>query len=137
MRLWFPCCKVRKDASPPRTVLTLILLLHSIFSEASSERIQAAALFLVWIFIWDDEIDHGEGENGISIDGDLARRYCTESLEYMSWCLGLSGNDQMEPVCKIPNMPLFKDLACFLREGMDVGQLPVASQDIRWTQTLI
>jgi hypothetical protein len=79
-------------------------------------------LFLVWIFIWDDEIDHGEGTNGISIDSDLARRYCDETLDYISWGLGLSGDDQKEPKCSIPNMPLFRDLSLFLREGMDLGK---------------
>jgi hypothetical protein len=79
-------------------------------------------LFLVWIFLWDDEIDHGEGKNGISIDGDLAQRYCQESLDYISWCLGLSGEEEKEPRCRISTMPLFKDMSRCLREGMDLPE---------------
>jgi hypothetical protein len=102
------------------TVLTSPSL--SAFAEASWDRIQAAALFLLWIFVWDDEIDHGEGQNDISTCSEMANAYCQESLDYIRWTLGLCGNDAKEPMCNIQTMPIFRDVARAMVEKMDLGE---------------
>ncbi|KAL7805679.1 isoprenoid synthase domain-containing protein [Trichoderma aethiopicum] len=82
------------------------------FPDSDWEQLKAAAAFLVWIFTWDDIIDHGEDDSGIISNGDRARVFCQQSLEYISQKLGLDDGSYGEVAGQIaPSMSMFDETA--------------------------
>ncbi|KAH7141325.1 isoprenoid synthase domain-containing protein [Dactylonectria estremocensis] len=70
------------------------------YREASWTDLQTAALFVLWIFVWDDEID--TGESAVSTDLKVAKTYRQESLEYARWCLAQQDSNVPWPLAKLP-----------------------------------
>ncbi|ETR99651.1 terpenoid synthase [Trichoderma reesei RUT C-30] len=81
------------------------------FPDADWEQLKAAAAFLVWIFTWDDIIDHGEDTSGIISNGDRARVFCQQSLEYISQKLELGGSCEEIASQIAPSMSMFDETA--------------------------
>lgn len=81
-----------------------------------------AAAFLVWVFVWDDDIDLGDTK--IATDKCEASNYCQESLAYARWALGLDAAGHTLPECSFPSMMLFRDFGHGLCEVMDRGWRP-------------
>ncbi|KAL7941029.1 isoprenoid synthase domain-containing protein [Trichoderma barbatum] len=79
------------------------------FPYSEWEELKAAAAFLVWIFIWDDVIDHGEDDSGIISNGDLARTFCENSLDHIRFKLELDHSDHRG--ASIPLMAMFDQVA--------------------------
>jgi hypothetical protein len=84
---------------------------------------------MLWIFLWDDEID--DGGSLISRSECHAKAYCQNSLEYARLVLGLNTTDGSELMdhdfqnlpCPISTMVYFRDVCQVLRKAMDLGVL--------------
>ncbi|KAL7908106.1 isoprenoid synthase domain-containing protein [Trichoderma velutinum] len=75
-------------------------------------ELKAAAAFLVWIFTWDDIIDHGEDDTGIISNADLARIFCEQSLDHVKFKLDLNDSHQRTVSTQpLPSMTMFDHLA--------------------------
>ncbi|TFB01573.1 Alpha-muurolene synthase [Trichoderma ghanense] len=81
------------------------------FPDSDWEQLKAAAAMLVWIFTWDDIIDHGEDTSGIISNGDRARVFCQQSLEYISQKLELNGSYGEIAGQIAPSMSMFDETA--------------------------
>ncbi|KAK4077823.1 uncharacterized protein Triagg1_3517 [Trichoderma aggressivum f. europaeum] len=76
------------------------------------EELKASAAFLVWIFTWDDVIDHGEDDTGIISNADLARIFCEESLDHIKLKLQLDDSHQGRASTQpLPSMTMFDHVA--------------------------
>lgn len=86
------------------------------FPLARLEMLQFAALYTVWLFIWDDQIEViGQQENSSMLDD-----YCSSSLTYTRWALGLPPNEVDIPTETLPPaMVLLRDIAPLLGERLD------------------
>ncbi|KAH6983187.1 isoprenoid synthase domain-containing protein [Ilyonectria sp. MPI-CAGE-AT-0026] len=118
------------------------------YRETGWTDLQTAALFVLWIFVWDDEID--TGESAYSTDLNLARTYRQQSLDFARWCLDQQesnlppilakfpvvsriykgflrffclGTADEKPTCSVASMKLFQEWAFTLRTHMDADQL--------------
>ncbi|KAH0489992.1 hypothetical protein TgHK011_001478 [Trichoderma gracile] len=97
------------------------------FPDSDWEQLKAAAAFLVWIFTWDDIIDHGEDTSGIISNGERARVFCQQSLEYISQKLELDDSYGGVAGQIAPSMSMFDETA---------GPLMSANWSQRQTQRL-
>ncbi|EHK18342.1 uncharacterized protein TRIVIDRAFT_225657 [Trichoderma virens Gv29-8] len=76
------------------------------------EELKAAAAFLVWVFTWDDIIDHGEDDSGIISNADLARIFCEQSLDHIKSKLELDDCYQGRALAQpLPSMTMFDHVA--------------------------
>ncbi|KAL6790464.1 isoprenoid synthase domain-containing protein [Trichoderma sp. SZMC 28013] len=76
------------------------------------EELKASAAFLVWVFTWDDIIDHGEDDTGIISNADLARIFCEQSLDHIKLKLELEDSHQTTASTQpLPSMTMFDHLA--------------------------
>ena len=82
--------------------------------------------FLIWIFVWDDEID--TSDSLIALDAERVRAYSQQSLNYIHQELGLSANggkkkavdeDQVIIEKIHPNMVLFGEVGRRLLSATD------------------
>ena len=65
--------------------------------------LQVAAYFLLWVFVWDDEIDLRKSET--ALDRNKTRQYCDLSLSFMSQVLHLDDAPIPETRCiSYPNV---------------------------------
>ncbi|KAJ6015128.1 isoprenoid synthase domain-containing protein [Penicillium herquei] len=85
--------------------------------------------FLIWIFIWDDEVD--TNDTLISSDAKRVRAYSQQSMKYIRQELGLPANrengksieDTKIKIDQIhPNMILFSEVGRMLVSGTDIAQ---------------
>lgn len=56
--------------------------------EASLERLQTLAYFIMWLFIWDDEVDEPTGAYSEDLSG--AQTYREQTLRFLEDCMGLA-----------------------------------------------
>ncbi|KAL2259793.1 hypothetical protein VTK26DRAFT_6395 [Humicola hyalothermophila] len=77
----------------------LALLAASWLPDAGWEALEAAAAYVVWLFLWDDGIEEGNGGEGGGGEGEAAaavaaaEEYCRRSLAFVGRCLGVEGPD--------------------------------------------
>jgi hypothetical protein len=82
---------------------------------------------MLWIFLWDDEID--DGGTLIAHSESAANSYCQGSLEFAHLALGLNTTDGsafqevdfQNMQCPISTMLYFRDACQVLRTAMDLG----------------
>lgn len=55
------------------------------FPFADLDRLKTAVAFVIWVFMWDDEID---SDTTTANDEKIAHAYCAQSLEYIRGILG-------------------------------------------------
>ncbi|KAL7930144.1 isoprenoid synthase domain-containing protein [Trichoderma chlorosporum] len=76
------------------------------------EELKAAAAFLVWVFTWDDIIDHGEDDSGIISNADLAQIFCEQSLDHIKTKLELDNFGEGRVLAQpLPSMTMFDHVA--------------------------
>ncbi|KJZ71670.1 hypothetical protein HIM_08931 [Hirsutella minnesotensis 3608] len=91
------------------------------YPRAGWEELQIGAAFLVWVFIWDDEIDLAETE--IASSKDETRRYCEKSLAYMHGVLDLDTiNHAINPVSPYACLTVFGKFGRGLAKLADLAQ---------------
>lgn len=71
-----------------------LLTRKSYYPNATWERLQVGAAYLVWVFIWDDEIDLGNTKT--AKNKNLTRGYCERSRNFVHSSLGLSTTKNIE-----------------------------------------
>ncbi|CAG9982932.1 unnamed protein product [Clonostachys byssicola] len=62
---------------------------------AEWNKLRAVALFCVWLFVWDDEIDMSEGQ--FHGDFEKAQANFQSTLEFTRWALGLDSSESQQP----------------------------------------
>jgi hypothetical protein len=77
------------------------------------------AMFLVWIFIWDDEIDHGEESKG-ELPCNNGDAYCSQSRDFIQTALGF-GALRGDPSPQIHNLKLFAQMAEIMCSKSNIG----------------
>ncbi|KAJ5151407.1 terpene synthase family metal binding domain-containing protein [Penicillium canariense] len=100
----------------------------SLYPQAKWEELRTAGIFMLWIFLWDDEID--DGGTLIAHSESAANSYCQDSLEYARLALGLNTTDEsvfqnqdfQNMQCPVSTMLYFRDACEVLRTVMDSGQ---------------
>ncbi|KAI5863450.1 isoprenoid synthase domain-containing protein [Durotheca rogersii] len=101
------------------------------FPTCAPIKLIAATRFLAWIFLWDDEIDMGEGATQTSRDQQRARDYCHDSLRRV--------RQAMDPGCctearvekdRRGLMSVFDDLSRQLHADMSSDQRARFSREI-------
>ncbi|VUC25775.1 unnamed protein product [Clonostachys rosea] len=96
------------------------LLACLICPNAGWEEIQSFSVFLIWIFVWDDDLDLADPE--IAGTKSEAAAYCRESAESAQMSLGLSpqeGNSGVKMRSPFPIMGLFDKFASSLVDATD------------------
>lgn len=58
---------------------------------ASFENLRTITHVVIWLFVWDDELDQAGGV--LSTDLEAAAKYRAESVEFVEGCLGFCGKD--------------------------------------------
>lgn len=92
----------------------------SLFPDLEYDRLEVAALFTIWLFLWDDVVDGGggkEGEQGELDEVKKAERLRDGSVGFVKRCL-LGSPEQEEGVgAELPNasFELFKEVARWVR----------------------
>ncbi|KAL7785808.1 isoprenoid synthase domain-containing protein [Trichoderma ceciliae] len=82
------------------------------FPDSDWDELKTAAAFLVWIFTWDDIIDHGEGDSDITSSEELAQIFCKRSLDHAKYKLNLDVSYQSEASGhSLPSMTMFNQVA--------------------------
>ncbi|KAJ7646572.1 isoprenoid synthase domain-containing protein, partial [Roridomyces roridus] len=82
------------------------------YPDAEWEELMLVTAYLLWIWIWDDEVDGGT--TNISRNAEQAREYYAQSREYVQQCLGLKEKPQGSDASIHPNMRLFS----FVGDGL-------------------
>lgn len=77
------------------------------------DELVTIATYVIWLFIWDDEID--DGDTNASQDEELAQAYYKRSISYIRQELGLTNNTVGVLVAPGTNMALFADVGKVLR----------------------
>ncbi|KAJ5881664.1 terpene synthase family metal binding domain-containing protein [Penicillium soppii] len=93
-------------------------------------QLRVAGIFMLWIFLWDDEID-GAGTI-VSQSESHASIYCQNSLEFARLVLGLGEIDSKQSnkhsrdlqnlSCPVPTMVYFQDASEVLRTALNLNQ---------------
>ncbi|KAL7623800.1 hypothetical protein AAE478_005353 [Parahypoxylon ruwenzoriense] len=87
--------------------------------DAPSEKLETLAYFIIWLFIWDDEVDEPPGS--YSGDFDRAQIYRDHTLRFVGRCMGiLPGEGDSLPQNKI--IRSFEDIGSELRAFYNVDQ---------------
>jgi hypothetical protein len=87
-------------------------LYYSCFPDSDWEQLKVGAAFLVWIFTWDDIIDHGEDDSDATSSEELAQEFCKQSLDYAKQKLGLAVSYHTETCGRsLPSMSMFQQVA--------------------------
>ncbi|KAM5349466.1 hypothetical protein ACJ41O_005971 [Fusarium nematophilum] len=95
-----------------------------LYPECGWERLRVAATFIVWMFVWDDDMDMRG--SAYSDDLELGRAHRKITLEYISWALGLEMDENSShgaslagtpPCCGWVTARLFGDFGAAMREG--------------------
>ncbi|KAJ5726085.1 terpene synthase family metal binding domain-containing protein [Penicillium malachiteum] len=112
------------------------LLTSCLFPQARWEELEISGIFMLWIFLWDDEIDEGSSE--VAQNKVHAEAYVQESMEYARLNLGLTyingsngesehNGDMVESSidlsasCSVTTMTYFRDACPALRGYLDEG----------------
>ncbi|KJZ69157.1 hypothetical protein HIM_11458 [Hirsutella minnesotensis 3608] len=99
------------------------LLTARIYPKADWRELQIAAAYMVWVFIWDDEIDLAISD--IATNKDRTRQYCERSLAYVYRLLDLETSNQTKHDISdlpYPCMAAFREVGCGLAELGDLVQ---------------
>ncbi|KAJ5630144.1 terpenoid synthase [Penicillium herquei] len=94
-------------------------------------ELEMMTAFLIWIFVWDDEVD--TSETLISSDAQRVRAYSEQSMRYIRQELGLLSESETEKAIAdsdapitidqiYPNMSMFSEVGRPLRSGADIAQ---------------
>ncbi|KAI1293945.1 terpenoid synthase [Xylaria venustula] len=89
------------------------------YPDAEWPELKVATAYTVWIFVWDDEVDAGD-----IFEEHLAHEYYRKSIAYSHYILGLDkhSTNGTGTVAPGPNMALFADFGCVLKERADIHQ---------------
>jgi hypothetical protein len=100
----------------------IVLTVGRICPNAGWEEIQSFSVFLIWIFVWDDDLDLADPD--IAGTKSEAAAYCRESAESAQMSLGLSppeGNGEVKMRSPFPIMDLFDKFGSSLVNATDQG----------------
>ncbi|KAK0641248.1 isoprenoid synthase domain-containing protein [Cercophora newfieldiana] len=104
------------------------LFASCLFPDLEYDKLQVAALFTIWLFLWDDVVDGGgggdddvfEGKGGEVSEVRKAERYRDRSLQFVRFCL-LGGSEEVRPEALSAACGLFAEVARGIH-GEDEGR---------------
>ena len=97
----------------------LALFVSCWWPKAELEACRTIALWIIWLFIWDDEIDLEENTVGSNFAAAQEFRY--ETYNFIEYCLGF-GKSELPPSPPNTIIKSFEELGEHLRKCYDEGK---------------
>jgi hypothetical protein len=103
------------------------------FPDVEWSRLLVIGQYLMWLFLWDDELDKALESNDTSVasDWEKGNEYRMDSIAYVSYYLGDSIKSTEAPVPPTLACTLFLDIVPILKSAQDQIDIGRLEKDLR------
>jgi len=101
------------------------------YPTATSERLRTLTILTIWIFLWDDELDHPDGQYTALLD--VAQKHREETLNFVEHSLGLR---QAPTETTITINLLFRQIGDDFQAGYEPEQLHMFYEEMNFSMAM-